>query len=214
LFKKECRLVIVACNTASAKALRTMQQKDLPHIAPGRRVLGIIRPVTEIIGTTSKTGHIGILGTTGTVTSESYIIEIKKFFPKLIVSQEACPMWVPLVENNEFDSAGADYFVQKHIDALLNKDPQIDALILGCTHYPLLVHKIKKFVPESIQLISQGSIVAQSLSTYLARHPEIESACSKHGYRDFFTSETPDNFDRLAAIFYGTSVQSSHIELT
>jgi glutamate racemase len=212
LFKKKCPLVIIACNTASAKALRTIQQLDLPKLAPDRRVLGIIRPVTEIIGKLSSSKHIGVLGTAGTVLSNSYAIEINKFFPDLVITQEACPLWVPIVENNEFDSPGADFFIKKHINAILKNDPAIDTLVLGCTHYPLLIGKIQKFLPKNIRLVSQGAIVAKGLVDYLRRHPEIARVCTKNKTREFYTSETSDNFDRLAAIFYGSSVRSSHVE--
>jgi glutamate racemase len=204
LFKKNCRLVVIACNTASAKALRTIKN---------RRVLGIIRPVSEIIGTLSQSRHVGILGTTGTVTSNSYVIEINKFFPDLSITQEACPMFVPIVENDEFNSRGADYFVQKHISTILKNDPAIDTLVLGCTHYPLLIDKINQFLPSRVTLVSQGTIVAKSLAEYLRRrHPEMDAGCTKNKARDFFTTETADNFDRLAAIFYGSAVRSSHVE--
>jgi len=213
LFEKECRLIIIACNTASSKALRTIQQSDLPTLAPERRVLGIIRPMTEIIGTYSKSNHIGILGTVGTVTSNSYLIEIKKSFPEITITQEACPLWVPIVENNEFDSDGADFFVKRHIKAILNQDPAIDTLILGCTHYPLLLNKIERFCPSHIRIVSQGAIVAHSLQNYLSRHPEIEKQCTKNALREFYTSETAENFDQLAAIFYKSHVYSKHVDL-
>jgi glutamate racemase len=213
LFKKNCHLIIIACNTASAKALRTIQQRDLPRLAKNRRVLGIIRPVTEIIGNESHSRHVGILGTSGTVTSNSYVIETNKFFPDLSITQEACPMFVPIVENNEFGSPGADYFVEKHVTGILKNDPAIDTLVLGCTHYPLLIDKIRKFLPENVKLISQGAIVARGLSDYLRRHPEIDAVCTKNRTREFFSSETCDAFDRLAAIFYGSAVRSSHVEL-
>src|SRR6056297_3196008 len=160
LFDQNCHLVILACNTASAKALRTIQQQDLPNIDPQRRVLGVIRPTAEVIGNYSKTSHVGILGTSGTVNSQSYVMEIKKQFPELTVYQEACPMWVPLVENQEFDSEGADYFVKQHIDGILSQSKKIDTLLLACTHYPLLIDKIKKFVQDDITILSQGEIVA------------------------------------------------------
>jgi glutamate racemase len=213
LFEQNCHLVIIACNTASAKALRTIQQKDIVHVAKDHRVLGIIRPVTEVLGSITRTQYIGILGTAGTVSSLSYVIEIAKFSPEIIVTQEACPMWVPLVENNEYDSDGADYFIQKHINAILDKDKAIDTLVLGCTHYPLLLQKIRKFVPNHIRLVSQGEIVAKSLTGYLVRHPEIDGKCSKGGSRLFYTTETAENFDKLAEIFYGKKVASEHIEL-
>lgn len=166
--------MILACNTASAKALRTIQQNDLPHLNPENRVLGVIRPTAEIVGRFSFTGNVGVLATSGTVQSESYVLEIHKFFPHVQVYQQACPMWVPLIENNEHESEGADYFVKEGISNLLQKEPQIDTVLLGCTHYPLLLPKIRKYLPEGINLISQGKIVADSLSDYLKRHPEIE----------------------------------------
>ncbi len=169
LFSMGCELVILACNTASAKALRNIQQKDLPYIAPQKRVLGVIRPTTEIVGKYSKSGHVGVLGTTGTIASNSYPIEIEKFYPSIKVVQEACPMWVPLVENNEFESEGADFYIEKNLHNLLSKDSQIDTIILGCTHYPLLINKIKKHLPDTITLLSQGEIVATSLTDYLTR---------------------------------------------
>lgn len=213
LFAMDCELVVLACNTASAKALRTIQQKDLPRIAPNKKVLGVIRPTTEVVGKYSKTGHIGVLGTTGTITSDSYPIEIAKFYPELKVNQEACPMWVPLVENNEFDSEGADFFIQKNIHSLLAKDDKIDTIILGCTHYPLLINKIKKYLPSNITLLSQGEIVAESLADYLDRHAELEQKCSKGGTIDFYTTDAPKNFDKAASLFFGKAVQSKHLDI-
>lgn len=213
LFAMGCPLVILACNTASAKALRTIQQKDLPVIAPEKRVLGVIRPTTEIVGKLSKTGHVGVLGTMGTVVSNSYPIEIEKFYPELTVQQEACPMWVPLVENHEFDSDGADFFVAKYLDTLLSKDPKIDTIILGCTHYPLLINKIRKHLPSRITLLAQGDIVAESLSDYLVRHPEIADNCSKGGHVDFYTTDATESFDKAAGIFLGKDVKSKHLAL-
>lgn len=213
LFAMDCELVVLACNTASAKALRTIQQKDLPRIAPDKRVLGVIRPTTEVVGKHSKTGHIGVLGTTGTITSNSYPIEIAKFYPELKVNQEACPMWVPLVENNEFENEGADYFIQKNINSLLSKDDKIDTIILGCTHYPLLINKIKKYLPSHITLLFQGEIVASSLADYLKRHAELEQKCSKGGSINFYTTDAPENFDKAASLFFGKTVQSKHLEL-
>lgn len=211
LFSMGCELVILACNTASAKALRTIQQKDLPLIAPDRRVLGVIRPTTEIVGNYTKTGHIGVLGTSGTIASDSYPIEIAKFYPKLKVVQEACPMWVPLVENNEFENEGADFFIQKNINSLLSKDKNIDTIILGCTHYPLLIKKIKKYLPPNITLLSQGEIVAESLIDYLKRHAEIEEKSSKGGSVEFYTTDSPENFDKAALNFFGKAVKSKHV---
>ncbi len=207
LFNKDCHLVVLACNTASAKALRAIQQKDLPAIAPERRVLGVIRPVTEMVGRLTKSQHIGILATAGTVASQSYVIEIGKYFPGVTVVQEACPMWVPLVENNEFNSDGADYFVKKHIDRLLGADPYIDTIVLGCTHYPLLERKIRNYLAPDIILVSQGSIVANRLADYLNRHPEIAARCSFGGRREFYTSEKADVFGRQATLFYGREIR-------
>ncbi len=208
LFKNNCRLVILACNTASAKALRNIQQKDLLNYGPQHKVLGIIRPVTEAIDSYSKTKHVGILATQGTVNSESYIIEIKKFFPEMTVVQEACPIWVPLVETLEYKSTGADYFVKKHIDQLLKKDSLIDTIVLGCTHYPLLIDKIRKFVPEYIQIISQGSIVGNKLADYLERHPEIENLCSQNASVQFYTTDSSDSFNILASEFFEKEISS------
>jgi glutamate racemase len=212
-FNQGCPLVILACNTASAKALRTIQQNDLQHIDTGKRVLGVIRPTTEIVGNYSKTGQVGVLGTTGTVQSGSYPIEINKFFSNIKVYQEACPMWVPLIENNEHQSEGADYFVKKHISNLLAQAKGIDTVLLACTHYPLLMDKIRQFIPEGITIIKQGCIVAASLANYLQRHPEIEEKCSKNSQRTFFTTDSAEDFDRHATIFYGNDVKSIHLAL-
>jgi glutamate racemase len=213
LFSMGCELVILACNTASAKALRTIQQNDLPFIAPDRRVLGVIRPTTEIVGKYTKTGHVGVLGTSGTIASDSYPIEIAKFYPQLKVVQEACPMWVPLVENNEFENDGADFFIQKNINSLLSKDKNIDTIILGCTHYPLLINKIRKYLPPNIALLSQGEIVAESLIDYLKRHIEIEKKSTKGGSVEFYTTDSPENFDKAAFNFFGSAVESKHVNL-
>jgi glutamate racemase len=210
LFDQGCHLVILACNTASAKALRTIQQKDLPLIAPERRVLGVIRPVTELVGKITQSRHVGILATAGTVASQSYVIEINKYFPDVTVVQEACPMWVPLVENSEFDSDGADYFVKQHIDRLLAGDHLIDTIILGCTHYPLLQRKISHYVSNGITVITQGEIVARSLADYLIRHPEMAERCSQQGRCDFYSSETAEFFERLAPLFYGREICCRH----
>jgi glutamate racemase len=207
LFRQGCHLIILACNTSSAKALRTIQQTDLPHIAPERRVLGVIRPVTESIGGITRSGHVGILATAGTVASQSYVIEINKYFPKIAVVQEACPMWVPLVENNEFQSDGADFFVKQHLDRILAADRLIDTMILGCTHYPLLQHKIQQYLSPDITLVSQGTIVAKSLADYLHRHPEIAGQSSRQGRRDFFTTEKAEVFDQSATLFYGRPIR-------
>jgi glutamate racemase len=208
-----CKLVILACNTASARALRTIQQHDLARYSAQHRVLGVIRPTTEMIGRVTRTRKVGVFATAGTVKSESYVLEIHKFFPDIEVFQEACPMWVPLIENNEFDGPGADYFVQKNVDALLAQSPAIDTIILGCTHYPLMWNKIRQAVPAHIELLSQGAIVADSLADYLQRHPEMENLCRKGGNQSFFTSESADDFDAKAGIFFGKPVASKHFEL-
>lgn len=212
LFDNGCHLVILACNTASAKALRTIQQKDLINIDPARRVLGVIRPTAEVLGNYSKTGEVGILGTTGTINSESYMIETAKLFPNLKVYQQACPMWVPLVENGESEGAGADYFVKKELDNILAKSVNIDTLLLACTHYPLLINKIKAHLPETIQVLSQGKIVANSLKDYLILHPEMESKCSKGGERIFLTTDSTALFDLQGEKFYREAIRSSHVQ--
>lgn len=201
LFELGCPLVILACNTASAKALRTIQQTNLPTIDSTRRVLGVIRPTVEGIGNLTESRHVGILATTGTIKSESYLLELQKLYPEITVTGEACPMWVPLVENNEYHTEGADYFVQKHIHNLLEKDPAIDTLILGCTHYPLLLEKIKRFTPPHIHIVAQGEYVAQSLQDYLYRHPEMNERCTKHGSCRFLTTESEEKFEESASIF-------------
>lgn len=212
-FEQGCPLVILACNTASAKALRTIQQNDLAKIGPTKRVLGVIRPTTELAGSISKTNQIGVLGTNGTVQSNSYPIEINKFYPEAKVFQEACPMWVPLIENNEYNLPGADYFVKKHVDHLLQQSAGIDTILLACTHYPLLIDKIKEHVPAGINIISQGEIVAKSLGEYLIRHPEIDENLSKNAQISFFTTDSAEDFDNHASIFYGKPVKSSHLAL-
>lgn len=213
LFALHCKLVILACNTASAKALRNIQQKDLPKKEGLLRVLGVIRPTTELLGSLTKTGHVGILGTQGTVSSQSYVIETEKFFPELRVFQEACPMWVPLVEYLEHDSAGADYFVKRHIDNLLNQSSEIDTLLLACTHYPLLINKIRKYTPAHISIVPQGNIVAASLVDYLKRHPEIDQRCTKGGQREFYTTESVAVFNAKANVFLGQPVKAKHLHL-
>jgi glutamate racemase len=206
-----CPLVILACNTASAKALRTIQQRDLPRAYPLRRVLGVIRPTAEVIGAYTQTNEIGVLGTRGTVQSGSYLIEIANFFPNLKVYQQACPLWVPLIENGEYDGPGADYFVKKYLDALLAQSPRIDTILLACTHYPLLIGKIAAYSPPGIRTIAQGDIVADSLAGYLQRHPEIESEISKNGERKFFTtSDDTTDFDHQAELFFGQPVKSTY----
>jgi glutamate racemase len=214
LFEKGCHLVIVACNTASAKALRNIQQLDLPKINSLKRVLGVIRPTTELIGHISKTKKVGILGTAGTIASDSYPMEINKFFPEVEVYQEACPMWVPIVENNEYESEGADYFIRKNIENLLLKNIEIDTVILACTHYPLLQKKIQKHLPNHICILSQGELVASSLKEYLLRHPEMNKLCSKKGSKIFFTTDSTEIFDKHASIFFGEDVKSKFLKLT
>ncbi len=213
LFAKGCNLVILACNTASAKALRSIQQNYLPLAAHNKRVLGVIRPTSEIVGRYSKTGSVGILGTLGTVSSDSYPAEISKFFPDLKVYQQACPMWVSLVENNEFAEDGADFFVLKNLNELFSQSPEIDTIVLGCTHYPLLINKIKAHLPRNVSVISQGEIVAKSLSDYLKRHPEMESVCFKNSQTEFYTSDDSKVFDTMASLFFGDTVKSSHIAI-
>lgn len=213
LLQQNCPLVILACNTASAKALRTIQQKDLPQLNPTARILGVIRPTTEVIGRHTQTNSIGILATSGTVQSKSYLIEIEKFFPQLKIDQEACPMWVPLVENNEHKTEGADYFIKKHIHAILSRNKDIDTLLLACTHYPLLKEKIEKYLPQNVKLLSQGEIVADSLKDYLYRHPEIENKISKEGKRLFYTTDSMEDFNNQASIFFGDRVKASHLDL-
>jgi len=214
LFSKGCELVILACNTASAKALRTIQQNDLIRKYPGKRVLGVIRPTTEIIGNFSQSGHIGIMGTTGTILSDSYPIEIAKFFPKLKVFQQACPLWVPLIESNEHLGAGADYFVKKYTDALMQQSDKIDLILLACTHYPLLMHKISSLLPTGVHILTQGNIVATGLTDYLKRHPDIEMKCSLNQSINFFTTDSASEFDKQATTFFGKSVHSEHLDLS
>ena len=208
-----CQLIILACNTASAKALRTIQQRDLPRLGADRRVLGIIRPTAECIGSISRTRHIGVLATEGTVRSQSYQLEIAKLHPDIIVTAVPCPMWVPLVENHEYDSPGADYFVQKSIDTLLAADPLIDSIILGCTHYPLLLPKIERYTPAGITVIPQGQYVARSLADYLERHSEIETRLTRGGLCTYLTTESPDRFDESAALCAADDVHATRSTL-
>jgi glutamate racemase len=213
LFEMGCHLVILGCNTASAKALRTIQQVDLPQWDKDRRVLGVIRPTAEVIGSLTESRHVGVLATEGTIKSESYNLEIKKLYPDVQVSGVACPFWVPLVEYNEADSPGADYFVKKRIDQIMNLDPQIDAIILGCTHYPLLMPKILKYLPAGVMVVPQGEYVAESLKSYLERHPEMEQQCSKGGTTHYLTTENPDKFKEQAQIFLHEPVEVENITL-
>ena len=211
LFDMGCHLVILGCNTASAKALRSIQQNDVPRVDPKRRVLGVIRPTAEIIGSLTKTRHVGILATEGTIKSKSYNLEIKKLFPDITVSGVACPFWVPLVEYNEADSPGADYFVKKRIDQLMRLDPQIDAVILGCTHYPLLMPKILKYIHPGVRIVPQGEYVAESLKNYFDRHPEIEQKCSKGGQAHYLTTESTERFKEQAQLFLHEPVEVENI---
>ena len=213
LFEMGCHLVILGCNTASAKALRSIQENDLPKLDPKRRVLGIIRPTAEIIGSITHTRHVGIFATEGTIKSESYNLEIHKLFPDITVSGVACPFWVPLVEYNEADSPGADYFVKKRIDQLMRLDADIDTVILGCTHYPLLLPKIHKYMPRGIRIISQGEYVADSLKNYFQRHPEIELRCTKGGQVHYLTTENPEKFKEQAQIFLHEPVEVENVVL-
>lgn len=213
LFSRGCRLVILACNTASSKALRTIQQVDLPKIDPSRRVLGVIRPTAEIVGSISHTKAVGLVGTPGTVASQSYDMELHKLSPEVALYSHACPMWCPLVENLEADGPGADYFVKKDLDALFAQSSEIDTLILGCTHYPLLLDKINKYTPEGVRILPQGDIVANSLVDYLRRHPEIDSHISRNSTIEYLTTEQPEKFDSLASVFMGADVKSKRIFL-
>lgn len=213
LFARGCSLVILACNTASAKALRTIQQRNLPHIDASRRVLGVIRPTVEAVGELTRSRHVGVLATTGTINSNSYALEIQKLFPDICVSGLACPMWVPLVENNEYDSPGADYFVKDRLDTILRHDPQIDTLILACTHYPLLLNKIKQYVPKDVNLMPQGEYVASSLLDYLQRHPEMERRCTRGATCHYLTTESCEKFRESAALFMHDEVEVEQISL-
>ena len=213
LFSLHCSLVIIACNTASAKALRTIQQKDLIKIAPQNRVLGVIRPTTEDIGNYTKTKCIGILGTSGTINSESYVIEIKKFFPEINVYQQACPMLVPLIENNEYNSTGAEYFIKKYIYNLLSQNNKIDTILLACTHYPLIKKKIEEFIPSNITILSQGEIVAKKLKKYLFAHPELESRIYKNSQLKVFTTGNTTLFNSGATKFFSNKIKSQNLEI-
>lgn len=214
LFSMGCELVILACNTASAKALRTIQQKDLPNIDSNKRVLGVIRPTSEIIGNYSQTKHIGLFATSGTVASDSYAIEIAKFFPDITLHQQACPLWVPLIENNEFDNEGAHYFIKKYADELLKQSNSIDTIALACTHYPIIQNLIKRYLPPHIKLINQGEIVANSLKDYLNRHSEMEMKLSKNGTTEFYTTDSEELFNKHTELFFGKAVKSKNIQLS
>lgn len=213
LFQQGCQLVILACNTASAKALRTIQQVDIPSLDPNRRVLGIIRPTVECIGDMTVSRHIGVLATEGTVKSHSYPLEIRKLYPDIEVTGEACPLWVPLVETNEYACEGADYFVKRHVERLLERDPEIDTIILGCTHYPILFEKIRKYTPENVKLVTQGAAVASSLKTYLGNHPQLETLCTKGGTTLFCTTETDGKFGDQASLFLNHPIEVKTVTL-
>ncbi|TSJ38571.1 glutamate racemase [Mucilaginibacter corticis] len=214
LFKQDCPLIILACNTASAKALRTIQQKDMQGLDPSKRVLGVIRPTAEVIGDYSATKEIGVLGTSGTVQSESYLIEIQKFFPKLKVYQQACPLWVPLVESGEYEKPGSDFFIKEYLDQIMVQSADIDTLLLACTHYPLLQDQIKAHLPANVNVVAQGDIVAKSLADYLQRHPELEQKISRSGTREFYTTDDTTDFDRHASRFFAAPVTSSFVSVT
>ncbi|MBR4065321.1 MAG: glutamate racemase [Bacteroidaceae bacterium] len=213
LFQQGCQLVILACNTASAKALRTIQQVDIPSLDPNRRVLGIIRPTVECIGDVTESRHVGVLATEGTIKSHSYPLEIRKLFPDIEVTGEACPIWVPLVETNEYKSEGADYFVKRHVERLLERDPEIDAIILGCTHYPILLEKIRKYTPDNVKLITQGTAVASSLKNYLANHPQMEALCTRGGNTLFCTTEADGKFGDQASLFLNHQIDVKTVTL-
>ena len=212
-FSMGCPLVVLACNTASAKALRTIQQNDLPKHFPGKKVLGVIRPTTEVIGNYTETGSVGILATNGTVESGSYKLEIEKFFPGIQVYQQACPIWVPLVENRETEGPGVDYFVQKCLAQLFQQSEKIDTVLLACTHYPLLLDAIQKNSKRDVRFISQGRLVAESLDNYLQRHPELEQECSKQGTKQFYTTDSIVDFNANASLFFGNTVEARHLDL-
>lgn len=212
-FDQGCHLIILACNTASAKALRTIQQNNIPQNAPEKRVLGVIRPTVENIGKITQTNHVGVLGTPGTISSQSYPLEIGKLFPDIQVTGEACPMWVPLVENGEYDKPAADYFIQQNLRNIFRKDSRIDTLILGCTHYPLLENKIKQFLPASVKIVSQGKLVAESLKDYLFRHPEIKKKCLENGVTRFYTTESETKFSEMASVFLENPIECTRISL-
>ena len=213
LFDMGCHLVILACNTASAKALRTIQQNDLARIDSSRRVLGVIRPTVEAMGEMTQTRHIGLLATPGTVQSNSYPLEVHKLFSDIQISSEACPLWVPLIENNEYNTEGADFFIKKNLKNLLDADSKIDTIMLGCTHYPLIQNKIESFIRKNIKVVSQGELVAKSLSNYLVRHPEIETKCSKNSIVEYFTTESVEKFSSSASVFLNEKIEAKHIDL-
>jgi len=213
LFDRDCSLVILACNTASAKALRSIQQIKLPELYPDRRVLGVIRPSTEELDKHTKTKHVGVLGTDGTIRSNSYQIELAKFAPDLVVNQHACPMWVPLIENNQFDTPGGVYFIQNDLVSILEKDPKIDTILLACTHYPILMEQLQRLLPTHIEVLAQGKIVAESLADYLTRHPEIDAQCSKGGSVRYLTTESAKDFSEKASLLMNDQIEAEHLTL-
>ena len=213
LFDRDCSLVILACNTASAKALRSIQQIKLPELYPDRRVLGVIRPSTEELDKHTKTKHVGVLGTDGTIRSNSYQIELAKFAPDLVVNQHACPMWVPLIENNQFDTPGGVYFIQSDLVSILEKDPKIDTILLACTHYPILMEQLQRLLPTHIEVLAQGKIVAESLADYLLRHPEMDALCSKGGSVRYLTTESAKDFSEKASLLMNDQIEAEHLTL-
>lgn len=213
LFSMGCHLVILACNTASAKALRSIQQHDLPLIDPHRRVLGVIRPTVEMVGDLTSTRHVGVLATSGTVKSQSYKLELDKLYEDITVTSMACPMWVPLIEYGEYENEGADYFIRKYIDRLFTADPLIDTLILGCTHYPIIAHRIEKFLPKGVKLVCQGDYVAESLASYMERHPGIDACCTRGGTTRFYTTEAAEKFAESASVFLRQQIEVESLEL-
>lgn len=213
LFDRDCSLVILACNTASAKALRNIQRIKLPELYPDKRVLGVIRPSTEELDKHTKTKHVGVLATEGTIRSNSYQIELAKFAPDLVVNQHACPMWVPLIENNQFDTPGGVYFIQNDLVSILEKDPKIDTILLGCTHYPILLEQLQRLLPEHIEVLAQGKIVAESLADYLIRHPEMDAKCSKGGSVRYLTTESAQAFSEKASLLMNDQIEAEHLTL-
>lgn len=213
LFDNDCSLVILACNTASAKALRSIQRIKLPESYPDKRVLGVIRPSTEELDKHTKTKHVGVLGTEGTIRSNSYEIELAKFAPDLVVNQHACPMWVPLIENNQFDTPGGVYFIQNDLVSILEKDPKIDTILLACTHYPILLEQLQRLLPPHIEVLAQGKIVAESLADYLSRHPEVDAKCSKGGTVRYLTTESAKDFSEKASLLMNDQIEAEHLTL-
>ena len=213
LFDRDCSLVILACNTASAKALRSIQRLKLPELYPDKRVLGVIRPSTEELDKHTKTKHVGVLGTEGTIRSNSYQIELAKFAPDLVVNQHSCPMWVPLVENNQFDTPGGVYFIQNDLVSLMQQDPKIDTILLACTHYPILQEQLQRLLPAHIEVLSQGKIVAESLADYLTRHPEMDANCLKGGSVRYLTTESAKDFSEKASLLMNDQIEAEHLTL-